>query len=79
MLFFGSTYSEVSSWEDPLIGSCHRVLTVMLAEEYWTEEPLRFRPLRGLFLVREFENLKGDQTIYQLLLNTLLQFLRDIF
>jgi hypothetical protein len=25
---------ELSEWEDPLLGSCHRVMTVMLAEEY---------------------------------------------
>lgn len=25
---------SLDEWEDPLLGTCHRVLTVMLAEEY---------------------------------------------
>lgn len=29
--YYNESYTE---WEDPLLGSCHRVLTVMLAEEY---------------------------------------------
>ena len=29
--YYNESYSE---WEDPLLGTCHRVLTVMLAEEY---------------------------------------------
>lgn len=29
--YYDESYTK---WEDPLLGTCHRVLTVMLAEEY---------------------------------------------